>query len=442
MSTILIKNGIIATLGEDNQVLYDHSLLIDGDKISRIAPKGEFTGNYDKEIDAHGKVVMPGFICNHMHFYSSMVKGLGKAEPAVDFVDVLHKLWWRLDKQLTLDDCYYSALLPCVDAIKRGTTTFIDHHASPFAVTGSLDKLADAITETGLRGSLCYELSDRDGETSSREGHEENIRFIKKCQSEKSPFLSAMYGMHASFTINDESMERAAEAANALGAGFHCHCAEAESDQVYNQENFGLRVIERLKKYNMLGPKSLAIHCVRINENEMEILRDTDTPVIHNPQSNTNNAVGTAEIIKMNEKGLLVGLGTDAMTVNMLEEVRHSLFIHHLAQDNPSVGFMESLNALLVNNAKIANRHFDADLGVLAAGKAADVILMDYFPPTPFDANSFYGHVGFGLSQSFVDTTIVAGRILMENKKLTIDIDEEEIAARSQELAAKLWERF
>lgn len=442
MAKILIENGIICTLGENNRVLYDHSLLIDGTRIAKIAPRGEIQDSVDKRIDARGKIVLPGFICAHMHFYSTMVKGLGKAEPACDFVDILNKLWWRLDKKLTLDDVYYSALLPLVDSIKRGTTTLIDHHASPFAVRGSLDRIAAAVKQTGLRASLCYELSDRDGEVSSREGIEENVAFIQRCQKENDPQLSGMFGLHAAFTISDETMQKAAEAGNALGAGFHVHCAEALSDQQYNRKQYGKRVIDRLHEFGMLGPKSLAVHCVHLDEHEMTLLRETDTPVVHNPQSNINNAVGTADIIRMRELGLTVGLGTDAMTVNMLEELRAALFIHHLAKDNPSVGFMEATDALFVHNKRIADRHFTGGLGELAEGNAADVILMDYWPPTPFDENSFRGHAGFGFSQSFVDTTIAGGRVLMENKKLTIDIDEEEINARSRELAAKLWERF
>jgi cytosine/adenosine deaminase-related metal-dependent hydrolase len=237
-------------------------------------------------------------------------------------------------------------------------------------------------------------------------------------------------------------MEKAAEAGKALGAGFHVHTAEAKSDQDFNEKNFGLRVVERLHKFGILGPRTIAAHCVHVNEREMDLLKQTNTAVAHNPQSNMNNAVGVADIIKMSEKGILVGLGTDAMTVNMLEEVRAALWVHHLARGNPSVGFVESLSTLAFNNARIANRYWEPKVGEIKEGCAADVILMDYFPPTPFNENTFLGHLGFGLSQSFVDTTICAGKVLMEGKKLKIDVDEEEIAAKSLELSTKLWERF
>jgi len=439
---LLIKNGIIVTLGDENRVLYNHALLIQDGLIKTIAPQGSFRGKYAKVIDAKGKVVLPGFINAHMHFYSTMVRGLGKAAPSKDFQEVLENLWWRLDKKLTLEDSYYSALLPLVDAIRRGTTTLIDHHASPFAARGSLNRIAQAVKETGLRASLCYELSDRDGAKVAQDGIDENVAFIKRCAKDKDPQLKALFGLHASFTIKDATLEKAAAAGHDLGAGFHVHTAEAKSDQDYNINHFNLRVVQRLNKFGILGPKTIAAHCVHVDEDEMNLLRDTGTAVAHNPQSNLNNAVGVADIIKMSQKGILVGLGTDAMTVNMLEEVRVALWAQHLSHNNPSVGFMEALGALMFNNARIANRYWDPKVGVLKEGYAADVILMDYWPPTPFDENTFLGHLGFGLSQSFVDTTICGGKVLMEGKKLKIGLDEEEVAAKSRELSQKLWARF
>lgn len=442
MKTILIKNGIIATGGENNKVLYGHCLLIEGGKIKKIAKKESFKGKYDKVIDAEGKLVMPGFINAHMHFYSTMVRGYGGAAPSKDFAEVLKNLWWRLDKKLNTDDCYYSTLIPALNAVRHGTTTLIDHHASPSAVIGSLDVIAKAVKKAGLRASLCYELSDRDGDEIANEGIEENVHFIKKCEKENDDFLRALFGLHASFTITDKTMERASAAAKSLGAGFHVHTAEAKSDQDYNEKHFKMRVVERFKKFGILGPKTICAHCVHITDKEMDILAETKTNVAHNPQSNMNNSVGVADIIKMSGKGITVGLGTDAMTVNMMEEVRVALWAQHLSHNNPSVGFCEALNALLVNNVKIAAKYWDLGLGVLAEGNAADVILIDYYPPTPLNENTFLGHFGFGVAESFVDTTICGGKVLMEGKKLKINIDEEEISVKSAELTKKLWARM
>lgn len=443
MSTILIKNGIIVTLGENNKVLYDHAILIENDKIKKIAPKSEFNDKYDTVIDASGKVVMPGFINAHMHFYSTLVCGLGKADPSKDFNEVLKNLWWRLDKKLTLDECYYSALIPLIKAIKVGTTTLIDHHASPFAALGSLDVIAKAVLETGLRASLCYEVSDRDGEKIADEGIEENIRFIKRCQSENNPMLKATFGLHALFTLSDKTLDKVVSKTNGLNCGFHVHVAEAKSDQEFNIKNYGVRVVQRLQKFGLLGPKTICAHCVHINEAEMDIIKETDTVIVHNPQSNMNNAVGVADILTMVDKGILVGLGTDAMTVNMLEEMRAALWIRHLADNNPSCGFLEVTSLLPFNNPKIANRHFEGlGLGELKEGNAADIICIDYYPYTPFDESNFLGHLCFGIAGSPVNTTICAGKILMHDKVLKININEEEVASKARELAKKLWDRF
>ncbi len=494
--TILIKDGIIITLGESPRVLYNNSILIEDGKITKIDETNNFTGKYTRVINADGKVVMPGFINAHMHFYSTLVRGLGKAKPSNNFTEVLENLWWRLDKLLTNDTTYYSALIMLLSAIRHGTTTLIDHHASPKAINGSLSIIAKAVKETGLRASLCYEVSDRDGAGIANEGLKENSDFIKYCMnfnkhgdtekhretqrensenfmnfnnhgdtekhretqrensenrenrenSENSENndeqLKALFGLHASFTVSDKTIEKARELAEQYNAGFHIHVAEAESDQIHCLQTHGLRVVERLDKFGILGNKSIAAHCVHINEKEMDILAENGTAVVHNPQSNLNNAVGIADIIKMQEKGILVGIGTDAMTVKMLEELRVALWAQHIRNVNPSCGFMESANTLLRNNSIIAGRYWNVPLGQITEGGAADIVLIDYIPPTPLDENTYLGHIIFGISQATVDTTIANGKILMEKKILKLNIDEEEISRKVRELTVALWNKF
>ncbi|MCL5261362.1 MAG: putative aminohydrolase SsnA [Gammaproteobacteria bacterium] len=443
MKNLLIENGIIITLGEPCKVLTDHVVLTEDGMIKKIAKKSEINGVFDRVINAKGKVIMPGFINAHMHFYSTLVRGLGKAKSSKDFQEVLENLWWRLDKKLTLEDTYYSTIIMLLNAIRHGTTTLIDHHASPFAVRGSLAEIARAVKETGLRSCLCYELSDRDGEKIANEGIAENIEFIKHCQKNPDDQIKALFGLHASFTITEKTLAKAAAAGNELNTGFHVHVAEAISDQEKTIQMCGKRVVERFHEFEILGPKTIAAHGIHLTDHEIDLLAETNTMLAHNPQSNMNNAVGIADIIKMQQKGVLVGLGTDAMTVNMLEEVRVALWAQHLRANNPSVGFMEAANALFTNNCKIAARVWDdAKLGVLAEGYAADIILIDYYAPTPLNENTVLGHLIFGISQSQVDTTIVKGRVLMENKLLQLNIDEEKLAHASQKVTEKLWERF
>ncbi|MBM3293707.1 MAG: putative aminohydrolase SsnA [Candidatus Aminicenantes bacterium] len=439
---LLIANGPIFTGGEDFDLLEGHGLLIGDGRVAKIAPLTEIRSENARLLDARGKLVMPGLVNAHMHFYSTLVRGLGKAAPARDFGEVLRNLWWRLDRKLTLEDTYHSALLMMLAAVRRGATTLIDHHASPGAITGSLDRIARAGTETGLRIGLAYEISDRDGPEAAAEGLAENAAAVRFCREHGGEHLRALVGLHASFTLSDETLDRAAALAAERGVGCHIHAAEAAGDQEDCRTRHGLRVVERLRRRGILGPKTIAAHAVHVDRAEVETLAASGTMVVHNPQSNLNNAVGIADIVAMKKAGVLVGLGTDAMTVDMLEELRVAIWAQHYGRGDPSQGFGEATGALFAGNPAIAERVWGLPLGRIREGGPADVVLVDYDPPTPLDKASVLGHLVFGASQSTVDTTIVAGRVLMENKRLKLDIDEERVAVRSRELAAALWERF
>lgn len=442
MSRILIQNGTLLTFGRPCRVLEGLAVLIEDGHIARIAPAGAIPGPFDRVLDAKGKVVMPGFVNAHMHFYSTMVRGLGKAAPSRDFQEVLTNLWWRLDRQLTLDDVEVSAQVILLDAIRKGTTTLVDHHASPGAVSGSLDRIAKAVKASGLRACLCYEVSDRDGATVTEQGLEENVAFARTCAEARDPQICALFGLHAAFTLSDATLDRAARLGHDLGIGFHVHVAEAASDVAMNLEKHGQRPVARLAAHGILGKGSIAAHAVHADAVDMETLARTETFVAHNPQSNLNNAVGIANVLELVRRGVRVGLGTDAMTVNMLEELRAGLWAQHLRQDDPSSGFMELTDTLFLRNPDLATQLWGFPLGTLEEGAAADVILVDYDPPTPLDDSTALGHLVFGISQAMVDTTICGGRILMEGKRLQIDMDEAELNARSRALARRLWERF
>ncbi|MDJ0837875.1 MAG: putative aminohydrolase SsnA [Acidobacteriota bacterium] len=440
MTALLIEGGFIATLGETNRVLKDHTIVVEGDTIQAIVPSDTVTKSPGQRVvDAHGKVVMPGFINAHTHFYSAFATGLSKAEFSRDFHDVLKHLWWRLDKQLTLEDTYISAMLGCIDAVKHGATTVFDHHASPHAVTGSLAQVARAVTETGIRASLCYEVSDRDGPEIAEAGIQENVDFLSNGAAHDR--LHGMFGLHASFTVGAETMKRAVEAAAGLNAGFHIHAAEDTIDQVVTINEHRANVIVRLNEAGVLGPQTICAHCVYINNEEMGLLHDSKTIVAHLPQSNMNNGVGALSFLKLYDAGLQICLGTDAMTADMRHELRTGIFLHRCEHHHPNRAFDEMTTVLLRNNAAVASRFWKRDIGVLAPGAAADLIVVDYDPPTPMNEESFLGHLVFGMHHAPVDTTVCAGRVLMQNRQL-IGIDERAVKARARELSAALWERF
>lgn len=445
MSTLLIKNGTILTMGDNPELIENGAVYIKDGIIADFGKSSEVEKNVapaEKTIDAGGKFIMPGLINAHMHLYSTFARGMFlPGEPAKDFGEILEKLWWRLDKTLTIEDCYYSALLPMIECVKKGVTTIIDHHASPHAVLGSLDENERAAREIGIRGSFCYELSDRDGMAIRDEGIEENIRFIKKCKEMNDPMVKGMFGMHAAFTLSDESLDKAVEAAEGLGAGFHIHTAEGIADVNYNKEHYGMPVIERLEKHGILGPKSLAIHCVHINDNEIDILKKTDTCTVHNPYSNMGNAVGVAPVLKMVEKGVVAGLGTDAYNCDVLEHFKLVNVLHKLNALDPRVSWAEPAQLAFKNNGKIAERQFGLPMGVIAKGAAGDVITVDYTPWTPMTSANMFSHIHFGMGADGICDVIANGKVLMHDKKLE-GIDTERIAAKARELAAKLWKRI
>lgn len=442
MNSYLIKGGTILTFDPNQPLLENQAILVADGKIIRIAPEAEFSLVHCEHFDASGKLILPGLINAHHHFYSTLVTGLGKAEPSKNFNEVLENLWWRLDKQLVEEDVYLSALISALGAIKKGCTTIIDHHASPFAIRGSLSAIAKAVKESGIRGNLCYEVSDRDGAEKAQEGIAENTEWLYRVASVNDPMLKGLFGMHAAFTLSDATLQQIAGLVQELGCGTHIHAAEAESDELFNIQHHGKRVVERLCDFGLINNKSILAHGVHLNPRELMLVADSGAALVTNPQSNLNNAVGIADVCKMTEFGVTVGLGTDAMTVNMLEELRVGLWAQHLRQNNPSAGFMEIANTLVKNNPTIAQKYWGAGHGILAEGNPADIIFMDYEPHTPLTAETWLGHLIFGISQANVNTTICAGEVLMWNGQLTLDLDESELKERSRSLAKALWDRF
>jgi len=441
---MLIVNGTLVTFGARNRIIHDGALRIQDDLISDVSTTSDLRSKYpgEEELDARGKLVMPGLICAHTHFYGLFARGMNlRQEPPADFRQILERLWWRLDKALTLDDIRYSALVCLVDAIRNGTTTLFDHHASPHAIEYSLDIIAEAVTQAGLRCCLCYEVSDRDGPEATQAGLDENMRFIAQVKHKES-LLAATFGLHASLTLSDETLARAVDIAKSLDVGFHIHVAEGMADVRDSLKKYGLRVVERLAKRGILGPKTIAAHCVHVDAYEIDILRETGTRVVHNPRSNMNNAVGVANVPKMLKSHIEVGLGNDGFSNNMFSEIKTAYLLHKLSQKDPRVLSADQVLTMAVyNNAQTAKLFFPRPLGELTPGAYADIVFLDYVPPTPLTVENLPWHIVFGVDGSHVSTTIVAGKVLMHNRELKT-LDEEAICAKARELAAKLWARI
>lgn len=442
---LLIGNGMLITRDPANPFLQNGAVLIEDGLVTAVGDASALKSKHPgaRFIDAKGGIIIPGFINAHMHYYSAFSRGFpGKGgPPAEDFAQVLEKLWWRLDKALTLEDTYYSAMVCMIDCIKNGTTTIIDHHASPYAVKGSLFEIARAGKQSGLRNCLCYEVSDRDGDDIMRKGIEENVDFIRHASADASGLLAGMFGLHASMTLSNETLEACAKAMGSLDAGYHVHAAEGRGDETDSEKKYGKRVLERFRDFGITGPRSIAVHCIHVDDGEKAILKETGTAVVHNPESNMGNAVGCSPILDMYKRGIMLGLGTDGYVSDMLQSYKmaNALQKHH--NHHPNVAWGEIPAMLFDNNAAIANRYFPTPTGRLAPGFSADVIVSDYLPPTELTDANINGHLLFGAGGRSIVTTVAAGRVLMHDRKLQ-EIDQVEVLARARECARKVWDRF
>lgn len=442
-SMLIVGNGRLITRDQNNPFIENGAVCIEGTQIKAVGTTAELQKQYPQAafIDAHKGCIMPAFINTHHHIYSAFARGiaLNNYSPK-NFLDILDGLWWTLDNNLLLEDTKYSAYTTLIDCIKNGVTTVFDHHASYGQTKGSLFTIAEVAQELGLRVNLCYEVSDRNGEQKMKEAVAENADFIRACQKDKNPMQAAMMGLHASFTLSDKTLEYCAENLPA-GTGYHIHVAEGLDDVFDAVRKYGKRVIHRLHDFNILGDKTFTVHCIHINPQEMELIQASNTMVVHNPESNMGNAVGCPPVLELFKRGILIGLGTDGYTSDMTESYKVANILHKHNTCDATAAWTEIPEMLFTNNAKIANRYFDDELGVLKAGASADVIVTDYNPLTPLHAGNVNGHILFGMTGKHTVTTIAAGKVLMKDRNLLV-ADEETVFAKAREVSGALWKRI
>ena len=435
----LIGNGRLFTRDEKNSFFENGAVVWTDNTIVEVGDFETLKKKYaDAEfIDAKGGVIPPAFINTHEHIYSALARGLSiKGYAPNGFLEILDGLWWTIDRNLDNDLTKLSAEATYLECIKNGVTTIFDHHASFGEISGSLFAIEEAARDFGVRSVLCYEISDRDGKEKAHAAIKENVDFAKHALSLKDDFIKGMMGMHASFTISDETMELCRKE-KPKEIGYHIHVAEDILDLHRCLKEHGKRIVDRLYDWDVLGEKTLLAHCIYVNPHEMDLIRDTNTMVVHNPESNMGNACGCPPTMEIVHKGILTGLGTDGYTHDMIEswKVANILHKHHLV--DPGAAWAEVPEMLFQGNARIANRYFEKKLGVLEKGAAADIIITDYIPPTPMNAGNLNGHMLFGMNGRSVVTTVGNGKILMKNRELQ-GIDEERCLAKIREGAARL----
>jgi len=441
----LYGNGILITLNSQDPVINDGAVLIDEGIIKDYGKTDKMKVRYQEAEfeNVEGKVIMPGMINSHMHFYSTFARGMDlKTDiPPQNFTETLEKLWWRLDETLNSEDIYYSTLYALIESIRSGTTTIFDHHASYGYIENSLDIISEAVIKSKLRTSLSYEISDRHGEQKTDQAIKENERFINRAKSLNSDFITPAIGLHASFTLSDETLKEVADLAESTNTPTHFHAAEGKVDEEDSKKRGYKNLADRFDKLNILREDSLAIHGVHLSEEEYKILADNGVFLIHNPESNMGNAVGAINLRKALDKNLVIGLGTDGYTTDMFESINVADLLQKHDNSNPTLGGEDIKKIAFANNRKIAKSYFGQELGVIKKNTPADIIIVDYKAPTPINDENYFYHILFGFNGGLVDTTIVNGHVLMENQEVKV-VDYEKTIERCKKQAKDFWRRF
>lgn len=440
---MLITNARVATWGESSTIHHDYALYITDGKIAAMGSSAAMIAQYPdtERLDARGQLILPANICAHTHFYGAYARGMAiPGAPPKNFPEILERLWWQLDKALDEDSVRASAQMFVIDAIKHGTTTIFDHHASPNFIAGSLDVIADVVESAGLRGVLCYEVTDRDGKDKAQAGIAENVRFIEAAASRER--IAGAFGLHASLTLDDDTLQACASALPS-GAGFHIHVAEHEVDEDDSLQRSGKRVIHRLHDAGILGKQTIAAHCIHIDDDERAILAETGTWVSHQPRSNMNNGVGAMDFDQMLAAGVNLCLGNDGFSMNMFAEWKAAYLLHKVANRDPREANGMDVAAMgIANNAKLAQAYFPSvTLGEISVGAEADLMFLDYQPFTPLTGGNLAWHILFGVEASMITTTIAGGKLLMQDRKL-LTIDEDAVTAQAMRYAPDVWERY
>jgi putative selenium metabolism protein SsnA len=444
---MLITNARLITWEKPNRILEGYALLIRDDRIEELGLADELQLRYplEERLDARGQYVMPGNICAHTHFYGAFARGMAiPGVPPKDFPDILRKLWWPLDLALDMEAVRASAEVMLVDAIRHGVTTLIDHHASPNAIEGSLDTIAEVVDQSGLRAVLCYEVTDRNGKGGALAGIQENLRFINRTRHEPvaGGRVAATFGLHASLTLSDATLE-ACRSSVPESVGFHIHLAEGEADEYDSLLKSGLRAADRLHRHGILGSNSIVAHGVHMDVREAMLVAETGTWLTHQPRSNMNNGVGVAGVEALLRAGVPVCIGTDGFYHAMWEEWKAAYLLQKVWNRDPRrMNGADIVEMGVYNNAALAGKFFPAaPLGVIQPGAYADLIFVDYHPHTPLTPGNLPWQILFGFHESMVTTTVAAGQVLMLDRKL-LTLDEEAITTRARQMAPAVWSRY
>ncbi len=434
--SLWIRHGIVISPGDRPQVFSPGRVLVDGERIARVeADIDELPTDDIETIDASGCVVFPGQVLLHTHCYGYPARGMSPlGAPSHSFLDILRRVWWPLDRALTLPAIGLAARLYLWELLRHGITCAFDHHASYGAIQGSLREIAAAFAEVGLRGSTCFEVSCRCGAKAAEAALEENLQFIREVAPRfgVAPFI----GLHASFTLSDSILSRVASLSEDLGVGVHAHLCEGPTDRRLS----GISPVRRFARFGLLNEKSIFAHGVDLGQAEYALLAESGATLVLNPRSNLKNAVGLPSVRGLAQAGVRLALGNDGFGSSLCAEAQTAAGTLAIGAGDPGFGWNLLESILFKNNPEIVGRFLGKKLGVIEQGAAADIAIFPYHPPTPVEATNILAHYLFGFGTMPAREVIINGKMRMQNG-LPVDFRPEECAAQARYIFPGVWQK-
>jgi 5-methylthioadenosine/S-adenosylhomocysteine deaminase len=434
-----VKDATVLTMDEKRRIVRNAAVAIEDGSIIKVGPTDRVSGGFgaDEVIDAKGCIVMPGLICAHTHLYGIALRGSAlNVKPPSDFLQILQRTWWPVDEALTNADAYATTLAASIESVMNGTTCYADTYSAPNEIGGSLDYIARALNEVGIRAIISFEATERRGIREGKRGIQENIRFIRKRDKGRA---MGMIGLHASFTVSDELIAQGVEASAKYHVPLTIHVSEGPNDTYHNIERYGKRTVERLHETGLLSSRAVLAHCVHLNEREIELISKTSASVAHNPMSNMLNAVGVTSVMDMIERGVNVGLGNDGYVFDMFENMRAAFLLQRVARRDPNRPSPQEVVEMCTVNA--AKAYGLTSIGSIKPGKQADIIVIrPSFIATPY-SGSVYGYVVNGLKGSDVRDVLIDGEIVMRERKM-VKIDTRKTEKQVLKTMDSLWRRL
>ncbi len=433
---IIISGGTVVTMNDTSDILFDGAVVLEGDRITDVGPADEVLAfnpaDGARVIDASGKAVLPGLV--DLHYHTALGKGWSDHLPLWEYLDTC---WYPIIRALDYDAGYWAALASYTESIKCGVTTVNDMYRQLIA-------LADAAEEIGIRAVLSNDVADSEHNLDTLD---DNKNAFQAKHGAAGGRIEVYIGIEWLPLASEELLRDARVLADELGTGIHIHLNESLTEVENSKQRFGRRPTEVAYDAGILGRNCIAAHCVWLSDTEIALMRETGTQISHNPSSNAKLGNGIARLPEMLNAGLNVGIGHDAAECNnsrdLFEVMKFASLIHRASRVDASLQQAPDVLRMATRNGADALGH---QTGRLETGRKADVILVNlespmFTPLMPANADHLYSHLVFAANGSCVDTSIIDGRVVMENRRL-LTVDEDQVRREANDAFRRILDRM